>query len=153
MKDKLYQVVILDRYYFTKNQIRAIVRVYEDMFEYNIVNDVDFVSFTKIKELNLLEILYSIEPASGFIPLGSYLVDWYDSPRFGKKMLKVFCSSKKTFLIHSGNSEKDTDGCILLGTKFSKMDKEGNCKLLNSRIAMSKFIDSVNIPFLLKIIS
>lgn len=60
------------------------------------------------------------------IPTGRYLVDMKTvSPRFGGRAQYQFCKGRlpricnvpgyNGVLIHCGNTEKDTDGCILVG--------------------------------------
>lgn len=43
-------------------------------------------------------------------------------------------------VFHAGNYNKDSDGCILLGTGIMK-DPTGGSMLINSRVAFSKFME------------
>lgn len=66
------------------------------------------------------ELCNTLEPAVkeryGRIPAGKYYVDYCKSPRFGRRMLRLRCVPRRQgILIHSGNTEKDTKGCILVG--------------------------------------
>lgn len=55
------------------------------------------------------------------IPAGRYEVAPVLSPRFGRRMLKVVppegCPDRG-ILIHAGNTTADTEGCILVGTRW-----------------------------------
>lgn len=52
------------------------------------------------------------------IPFGVYQLDLYDSPKFGPATLHLLNVPNFDLVhIHSGNTEKDTDGCILVGAK------------------------------------
>lgn len=50
------------------------------------------------------------------IPSGLYKVGFENSPRFGPETLTLFDVPGFTAIrIHSGNTEKDTEGCIIVG--------------------------------------
>lgn len=52
---------------------------------------------------------------------GTYSIDYHYSPKFRKYMLTL-CGVKgrSGILIHSGNTPKDSAGCILVGVRFDK---------------------------------
>lgn len=69
----------------------------------------------------------TLEPAQGkkvkygrgcCVPPGIYSIDFHYSPKFGKYMLTL-CGvrGRSGILIHSGNTPKDTSGCILVGKR------------------------------------
>lgn len=68
------------------------------------------------------------------IPSGTYKVDYTYSPRFKKKMPLV-CNVKgfEGIRFHTGNTDKDSEGCILVGLNKIKG------KLIDSRITYHQF--------------
>lgn len=69
------------------------------------------------------------------IPTGNYNVDITYSPRFKKQLPIVF--NVKGFdgiRFHSGNTDKDSSGCVLLG------ENKVIGKVINSRVTCEKFI-------------
>ena len=68
------------------------------------------------------------------IPYGTYEIKWTYSPRFKKYTPQLMnVSSFEGIRIHSGNSNTDTEGCLLLGEN----KKVG--MVLNSRATINKF--------------
>jgi len=57
-----------------------------------------------------------------------------DSPRFGNTFVVENVPGRSKILFHAGNTIKDTDGCILLGT-YAK-DK----RIISSRTALNRFL-------------
>jgi hypothetical protein len=74
------------------------------------------------------------------IPNGSYDVIVDLSTRFGKQLPHILNVPNFTGVrIHSGNTSKDTEGCILLGHTWAGKDFIGNSKL-----AVEAFIEKLN---------
>lgn len=68
------------------------------------------------------------------IPLGTYKVRFTYSPKYKREMpLVETVKGFQGIRIHSGNTAKDTLGCLLLGENKEKG------KVLNSRITCEKF--------------
>lgn len=68
------------------------------------------------------------------IPYGTYEIKWTYSPRFKKYTPQLMSvPSFEGIRIHSGNSSKDTEGCLLLGEN----KKVG--MVLNSKATIEKF--------------
>ena len=73
------------------------------------------------------------------IPNGRYRVTLEDSPRFGRDTITVKDVPNFTHIrIHAGNTEKDTDGCILVG------QVRGERSILRSRIALAHLKEKVS---------
>lgn len=67
------------------------------------------------------------------IPFGTYEIVWAYSPRFKKYTPRLMNVPQfDGILIHSGNTSKDTEGCVLVGVN-SKVGK-----VLNSRATCNK---------------
>lgn len=66
------------------------------------------------------------------IPFGSYRLSLYNSPKFGADTLHLLSVPGFEYVhIHSGTTERDTDGCILVGAK-----REG-LAIYESKIALA----------------
>jgi len=79
------------------------------------------------------------------IPRGTYKVIMSMSNRFKKMLPEVLNVPGFTGIrIHSGNSSKDTEGCIIVGSINNRMDDDwvGGSKVAMSRLA-PKIIDAL----------
>lgn len=54
------------------------------------------------------------------IPKGQYNVQTWNSPRHPSSWVVLDVPGRSAILIHTGNTLKDTAGCILVGEKFSQ---------------------------------
>jgi hypothetical protein len=80
------------------------------------------------------------------VPYGKYEVGMRYSPKFtprtGHDMIWVKnVPNFQWILIHTGNTEKDTDGCLIVGTKVGYLN--GVRAVLASKIAYDKFYPQV----------
>lgn len=76
------------------------------------------------------------------IPLGTYPVSAYPSPRFGRLMpLILGIPGRSEIEIHWGNDPAETDGCILLGFPSSAPDT-----IINSREAFDQVWSRLQSP-------
>lgn len=89
---------------------------------------------------------YSLEPAEDrkvypAIPAGTYGIRMYPSPKFGRMVPLITGVQGRQFIeIHPGNTDKDTEGCVLLGTAH---DGE---TVTNSRVAVEMFQSKIAFP-------
>ena len=75
------------------------------------------------------------------IPTGTYPVIIDLSARFGKQLPHVLNVPNFTGIrIHPGNTSKDTEGCILLGTSW-----KGGDFVSNSKTAFNTFFDKLKV--------
>lgn len=91
-------------------------------------------------------LVYSLEPPEDrsvypAIPAGTYGVTVTNSPRFGR-MLPLLTGIPDRFgvRVHPGNTDQDTEGCLLLGVA-----RQGET-LINSRIACEMFQSKIALP-------
>ena len=92
---------------------------------------------------------YTCEPAgpdtteSGMdrrIPQGRYQIAWHDSPKFRARLPLLWnqqVPKSRCILIHSGNTGRNTEGCVLLGTSL------GARGVKDSRAALSALLAAV----------
>ena len=75
------------------------------------------------------------------IPKGDYSIERRNSMRFGAVVEVKYVSGRSDILFHSGNTYRDTNGCILLGRVFGKLS--GLNAVLNSRVQVNAFADLI----------
>jgi len=76
------------------------------------------------------------------IPVGIYKVIVSVSTRFGKRLPEVLdVPGFKGIRIHSGNSSKDTEGCIIVGSVNERTDDDW---VGGSKIAMSRLLPKID---------
>ncbi|WP_297950695.1 DUF5675 family protein [uncultured Campylobacter sp.] len=92
---------------------------------------------------------YTCEPAgpdttqSGMdrrIPQGRYKIAWHDSPKFRVRLPLLYneqVPKSRCILIHSGNTGRNTEGCVLLGNSL------GARGVKDSRAALSALLAAV----------
>lgn len=71
------------------------------------------------------------------IPDGQYELRRKQSPRFGETFEICGVPKREAILFHAGNTAKDTQGCVLLGTWLS----EDNYAIGSSKIAIKEFME------------
>ena len=78
------------------------------------------------------------------IPTGTYKV----APRYSDKYTQHFIledvPNRKFILIHAGNFNSDTKGCILLGTRFGKINQDSLLDITASRRTTSELLFATN---------
>jgi len=84
------------------------------------------------------------------IPPGVYNCRRYSSPKYPNTFEVLNVPNRTRILFHSGNLDKDTLGCILLGDGVDITNKK---MILNSRLAFNRFLkrmEGIN-SFVLKV--
>lgn len=75
------------------------------------------------------------QPNISCIPVGKYRVEWTFSPRFQRYTFQILdVPDRSAIRFHAGNSEDDTEGCLLPGTGITA----GNLHLENSREGLAR---------------
>lgn len=75
------------------------------------------------------------------IPKGKYVIKRHKSPKFGECFLVKDVPNRSDILIHAGNTDADTHGCILLGMTYGTVGKKA--AILSSRTAVSLFMQQM----------
>lgn len=76
------------------------------------------------------------------IPHGRYICGKVESPKFGTTFQVKDVPNRTAILIHAGNTEFDTEGCILLGSEFSEIN--GKPAIIGSKEAYTRFLKVFN---------
>ena len=74
------------------------------------------------------------------IPQGRYQIAWHESPKFRARLPLLWnelVPKTRCILIHSGNTGRNTEGCVLLGTSL------GEYGVKNSRTALAALLAAV----------
>lgn len=72
------------------------------------------------------------------IPEGLYYCEPWASPKFGRTYEVLNVPNRDKILIHSGNLEEHTKGCILIGESFGELS--GKTAILDSRKGQEEFL-------------
>ena len=72
------------------------------------------------------------------IPEGEYALQQYHSVKFGSVLQVMDVPDRKYILIHHGNYNRDTHGCILLGLKLIDINHDGHLDVTNSKAMIEK---------------
>jgi len=86
------------------------------------------------------------------IPEGEYEVHKIYSPKFGKCFHVQDVPGRSEILIHKGNYNKDTRGCILVGMGHADINEDGNLDVIESTHAMNKLLNIMPDEFKLYIL-
>ena len=80
-------------------------------------------------------------PSISSIPAQQYTCKRHNSPRFGVTYQVMNVPGRTHILFHPGNTDDDTEGCILLGETLGKL--RGDRAILNSGKTFKKFMDEL----------
>ena len=72
-----------------------------------------------------------------------YTVEPRTSPKYGKHLIVNGTTPRELILLHHGNYPRDTEGCILIGSDFGDIDKDGRLEVTTSKTAMKKLVELV----------
>ncbi len=75
------------------------------------------------------------------IPSGQYIMERVNSPTYGDTFEVTNVQGRSKILIHWGNLDDNTEGCILLGESLGLLN--GDWAVLSSRIAFTEFMTSI----------
>jgi hypothetical protein len=89
------------------------------------------------------------EPFISCIPIGEYIVKTYSSNKYPNVWELQDVEGRSYILIHSGNVEEHTQGCILVGRKWGFLGE--NIAVLDSRNTLEKLRSILDDQFLLNI--
>lgn len=89
---------------------------------------------------------------SSCIPEGKYKVTKIYSPKFGKCFLLHDVPDRSAILIHKGNYNTDTRGCILVGNCFEDINQDGNLDVVGSTATLEKLLGVLSDEWTLHII-
>jgi hypothetical protein len=74
------------------------------------------------------------------IPAGTYDLELWQSKRFGNCLHVMNVPGRDAILIHTGNYDHNTHGCILVGKQFTDLDKDGYLDITESRITLNNIM-------------
>ena len=72
------------------------------------------------------------------IPVGTYSVVKRTSNKYGQHFHLINVPGRSMILIHSGNYHSDSLGCIIVGSAYKDIDKDGLIDVINSKATLSK---------------
>ena len=74
------------------------------------------------------------------IPEGEYDVIKHVSPKFGECFWILDVPERSEILVHKGNYNRDTLGCVLVGKSLIDIDGDGNRDTTNSSATMKELL-------------
>jgi hypothetical protein len=96
------------------------------------------------------------QPSTNCIPEGTYKVTKIYSPTKGQCFQVHDVPGRTAILIHKGNyatgKKVDTQGCILVGSKFEDVNKDGNLDVVESTVTLTQLLSILPNEFKLTIL-
>jgi len=86
------------------------------------------------------------------IPVGDYKVKKRYSNKYGNHFIITGVEGRDYILIHFGNFYHQTEGCVLVGTNYADINKDGHLDITSSRPTMNKLLRLVGDKFDLKVV-
>ena len=87
------------------------------------------------------------------IPEGTYQVTGRISEKFGHHLLVNDVYNRDLILIHSGNYTSQTNGCILVGSGHTDINRDGIMDVVNSKATLERLLKLAKTPLTLEISS
>jgi len=75
------------------------------------------------------------------IPPGTYEFEPYNSVKFGRCFILKDVPGRDAILIHRGNFNRDTLGCILPGAGFADLDNDGLMDVISSGAKVNQLLE------------
>ena len=119
--------VVLERLIFSPTRVLGRMSVYDDFL------------LVTVKTLELPWL--NNERRRSCIPLGKYKLVKRTSTKYGDHFWVKDVPDRSMVLIHSGNSPKDTEGCILPGEGLANIDDNEELEVISSKRAMKLLND------------
>lgn len=77
------------------------------------------------------------------IPPGKYRLKHFNSVKFGHCLELQQVPGRDAILIHAGNYNRDTHGCILIGANLIDLNKDGNLDVTSSKVTMERLMNCI----------
>jgi|SRR5690606_30363721 len=81
--------------------------------------------------------------SSSCIPADTYTVKERHTPERGRHFIVMNVPGRSYILFHPGTYNTHTLGCIMLGSAYSDLNKDGYLDLLNSKATFKKFLEAI----------
>jgi len=107
-----------------------------------------FDGVLKVFECKTLELPWKYNHSEvSCIPVGDYSVKKHLSPSKGECFQIENVIGRSHILIHKGNYNKDTLGCVLVGKNFIDIDKDGQTDISSSSKTMNELLAAMDERF------
>jgi len=77
------------------------------------------------------------------IPPGEYMCQKRYSEKFGEHIWIMSVPDRTAILIHEGNYNYNTKGCVLVGSDLKDINKDGLIDVINSRQTLNKLLNLI----------
>jgi hypothetical protein len=77
------------------------------------------------------------------IPAGIYTCIVRYSDKYGRHLIVKDVEGRTLILLHWGNYNKNTKGCILIGTKFADINGDGETDITASKAAFNRLMSHI----------
>ena len=86
-------------------------------------------------------------PMISCIPTGEYLLHHYSSQKYPDTWQIMNVRDRDKVLVHWGSFVRDTQGCVLIGEKFTDLNKDGITEIAESKVipneGFNEFINKI----------